>query len=150
MAGSGCPLIEARDRRRRGGGASELSSSSANRASSSRGGSVRLRGARPAAVSGSPASADDGGDDSESQSRRESDARMVAAVWNGGRTQLSELRALQRRKRKHEVIEQLTGGKKARAAVGTATAAASNTAKSADVLRALFMQEALMSVIAPR
>ena len=151
MAGSGCPLIEARDRRRRGGGGTE----SAGR------GSSRLRGSKAAIGSGSAAAiADDGGNDSESQSRQESDARMVAAVWNGGRTQLSELRAVQRKKRKQEVIDHLTGGKRARTpmtvTVTAATAAPQGTATTevganeADVLRALFMQEVLMTIITPR
>ena len=153
MAGSGCPLIEARDRRRRGSGAAETAAGGGREGRSSSG---RLRAAKAAAGSGSTAAAaDEGGNDGESQSRRESDARMVAAVWNGGRTQLSELRAVQRKKRKQEVIEQLTGGKRARtAAVTAATPVAVSTASvganRSDVLRALFMQEVLMAVITPR
>ena len=155
MAGSGCPLIEARDRRRRGSGAAQTTAVAGGGSREGRPSSSRLRGARAAAASASTtAAADDGGTDSESQSRRESDARMVAAVWNGGRTQLSELRAAQRRKRKHEVIEQLTGGKQARGnaatAANTAASAGSVGANRADVLRALFMQEVLMALVTPR
>ena len=151
MAGSGCQLIEARDRRRRGSGGTV----SASGGSGSREGrtSSRLRGAKPAVVSGSTTVvADEGGNDSESQSRRESDARMVAAVWNGGRTQLSELRAVQRKKRKQEVIDQLTGGKRARSTTAASAAAGTTSpgANKADVLRALFMQEVMMAVVTPR
>ena len=161
MAGSGCPLIEARDRRRRNGGGADSnlaaaggSGSREGRVGASASSSSRLRGAKTAAgasASAAVAAADDGAD-SESRSRRESEARMLAAVWSGGRTQLSELRAVQRKRRRREVIDQLTGGKRARetAAPFTAmTVPAAAGANKADVLRSLFMQEALMAIITP-
>jgi len=122
MAGSGCPLIEARDRRRRGGSAAEAAGGGGSREGRA---SSRLRGAKSAAAS------------------------------DGGRTQLSELRAAQRKRRKQEVIDQLTGGKRVRAKTATAVStAASSTpsvgANKADVLRALFMQEVLMAIVTPR